>query len=418
MIRRHGPRFALAAVLLLPLADAAAATDCANPRKADGAMSEPYYRGVETANDLITKQKYAEAIDRLNKMTDGSGNEYEKAIVWYNLGFAYSAKNDYGNAAKSFQKALDANALPQQQHEQLQFNLGQLLVADKQYAAGSKALEGYIADSCSPVPAEAHIFLAQAYAEQKRFAEALPQVDQAIAKAKAPKESWLQLKLALNYETKNYRACAETLVKLIGMVPEKAQYWKQLSGMFMELKQDPEAVAVLALADRQGMLPSANEIKNLYNVYMMIDLPYKAATLLQEAIDKNRVPADEKNLESVANAWINAREYPRAEATLKKLAGMSEKGEYFFKLGAMYGDDERWKESREMLDRAIAKGGLARPGEAYLRLAVATYSLKDMKAAESAANKALGYDQTRGQASQWLRQIRQESAPAGSSSES
>jgi tetratricopeptide (TPR) repeat protein len=401
---------ALVAVLgMLPAARGWTA-DCANPRKADGTMSESYYRGVEAANALISKKSYGEAIAALSKMTEGSGNEYEKAIVWYNLGFAYSAKDDYTNAAKAFQKALDSNAMPQQQQEQLEFNLGQLLIADKQYSAGSKTLEHYIADACSPVPPEANIFLAQAYAEQKRFADAIPQVDQAIAKSKTVKESWLQLKLALNYEMKNFRGCADALVKLIALVPAKSDYWRQLSGMFLELKQDSEAVATLVLADRQGMLTNPNEIKNLYNIYMMIDVPYKAASMLQDAVDKNRVPGDEKNLELISNAWINARENERAEAILKKLAGMSEKGDYYFKLGAMYGDDERWKESQDMLQRAVAKGGLGnRSGEAYLRLAIAAYSLKDYRAAEAAANKALGFDSTRNQAGQWLRQIRNES---------
>ena len=398
-----------------PQAVFAQSAACATPRKADGAMSETYYRGVEQAMDLMSKSKNQEAIDRLSKMVDG-GSEYEKAIIYYNLGFAYSSKNDYGNAAKNFEKALALNAMPQQQYDQLLFNLGQLYVADKQYDAGIRTLERYIAESCSPITADVHIFLAQAYLEQKRFKDALPQVDLAISKSKQVKESWLQLKLAINYELKNFRACAETLLKLISLVPAKSDYWKQLSGMFMELKEDSESVAVLALADRQGFLTTPNEIRNLYNVYMMVDLPFKAGNLMQDAIDKNRVPGDEKNLNSVADAWINARETAKAEVVLKKLAGISEKGEYYFKLGAMYGDDERWKESREMLEKAIAKGSLGNKlGEAYLRLGVASYGLKDYKAAEAAVSKATGYDSVRGQAGQWLRQIREDAAGGGAS---
>lgn len=384
---------------------------CASPRKADGTMTESYYRGVESATDLISKQRYAEAIDRLTKMTEG-GTNYEKAIVWYNLGFAYSSKNDLGSAAKAFQKALDLNAMPQQQHDQLLYNLGQLYIADRQFDAGIRTLERYIAESCSPVQAEAHIFLANAYTETKRYRQALPQVDLALSKAKQPKESWLQLKLAINYELKNYRESADTLIQLIGMAPGKPDYWKQLSTVVLQLNDEAEAAAVLALADRQGFLTSPSDIKNLYNMYMMVDLPFKAGLYLQDAIDKGKVPADEKNLSSVADAWINARESARAEATLKKLAAMSEKGEYYFKLGAMYGDDERWEESKQMLDRAIAKGGLSRPGEAYIRLAVAQYNLRDLRGAETALTKALGYDGTRNQASQWLRVIREESAGA------
>ena len=233
----------------------------------------------------------------------------------------------------------------------------------------------------------------------------MPQIDLALSKAKAPNQTWLEMKLAVNYELKDFKACAASLVQLIGLAPTKADYWKQLSTMFFEMKEDMEAVAVLAVAERQGFIDKPNERKNLYNVYMMLDLPFKAGLLLQEALDKNVLPANEENLESVANAWINARESARAEATLKKLAAASEKGEFFYKLGAMYGDDERWKESRDMLSKALQKGGIKRPGEAWMRMAVAEHNLKNTPSAIAALQKAITFEDTRKQASAWLRHL-------------
>lgn len=408
-----------AACLILCVAAAlisggAHATDCTNPRKASGLISEPFYRGIENATDLIAKQKYGEAIDRLSKIAE-AGSDYEKAVAFYNLGFAYSSKNDLTGAGKAFQRALDLNALPQQQHEQLQYNLGQIYVANSQFDEGIRTLEQYMSDACAPVPAEAHIFLANALSEKKRFREALPQIDLALSKAKQVKESWLQLKLALNYELKDYPACAQTLVQLIGLVPDKADYWKQLSSMFFEMKKDTESLAVLALAERQGFVEKPNEVRNLFNVYMLLELPYKAGTLMQEAMDKGKIPADEKNLDSLAAAWINARESARAEAVLKKLASISEKGEHYFRLGGIYGDDERWKESREMMQKALAKGGVSRPGEAWMRIAVASYNLGERRDAMTALQKAAGFEGTRRQASEWLRHLESEGEQAAAS---
>ena len=82
------------------------------------------------------------------------------------------------------------------------------------------------------------------------------------------------------------------------------------------------------------------------------------------------------------------------KTTLKKLAATSEKGEYFYKLGAMYGDDERWKESREMLRKALQKGGIKRTGEAWMRIAVAEHNLKDTPSAVAALQKAITFDET------------------------
>lgn len=385
----------------------AAAADCANAGKTDASaatMSEGTYADVQAAMELLSKQKYAEAIEKLSKIAD-KGSDYEKAVVNYNLGFAYSSKNDMQGAVRSFAKALSFNALPRSQREQLQYNLGQLYIVQNQFDEGIKTLQDYIANACTAVPAEAHIFLANALSERKRYQEALPQIDLAISKAKEPKELWLQMKLAIAFETKDYKGCADALVALIGLVPAKPEYWRQLSSMFYELKQDAQSVAVLALADRQGFVQKPNEIKNLYSVYMMMELPFKAGLLLQEAIDKNKMPATEENLESVADAWINARESARAETTLKKLAAISERGEYYFKLGAMYGDDERWKDSREMLEKALAKGSLKRAGEGWMRLAVAHYGMKNNAAAVAALQKAVTFPETRKQAGEWLRHL-------------
>jgi tetratricopeptide (TPR) repeat protein len=377
--------------------------ECAAEKQA-ASMSEAVYYGVDEANKLIAEKQVDKAIEKLMKLSE-NGSDFDKAVVNYNLGFAYSSKSDYANAGKVFAKAIALKALPQQQHQQLQFNLGQLYIVAGQHDEGINTLQDYIATACTPPPAEAHIFLANAYIEKKRFKEAVPQIDLALSKSKTPKQTWLEMKLAVNYELKDFKACADSLIQLIGIVPAKPDYWKQLSTMFFEMKEDMEAVAVLAVAERQGFIDKPNERKNLYNVYMMLDLPFKAGLLLQEALDKNVLPANEENLESVANAWINARESARAETTLKKLAATSEKGEFFYKLGAMYGDDERWKESREMLTKAIQKGGVKRAGEAWMRIAVAEHNLKNSSAAIAALQKSMTYEETRKQASAWLRHL-------------
>jgi tetratricopeptide (TPR) repeat protein len=385
------------------------AAECGKQEKIEGEMGEGTYSTVQQATELVGKQKTAEAIEKLLKIAD-SGSNYEKAIVNYNLGMAYSTKNDYANATKAFAKALSMNSLPQTQREQLQYNLGQLYIVAGQFDDGIKTLQDFVTNACGTVAPEAHIFLANALSERKRYAEALPQINLAISKSKEPKELWLQMKLAISYELKDFKACADALVLLIGKAPEKPDYWKQLSSVLYEMKDDPQSVAVLALAERQGFVQKPNEIKNLYSVYMTMELPYKAGALMEDAIAKNKVPADETNYGSLSDAWINARETVKAEATLKKLASMSDKGDYYYKLGAMYGDNERWKESKEMLEKALQKGGLKRTGEVWMRLAVAQYGLKDTDGAIAALHKAATFDESRKQAGDWLRALSAQAA--------
>lgn len=379
------------------------------PREAQGAMNEPFYRALEQATELINKQQYNEAIGRLQKMVQGNVTDYERAIGYYNLGYAYNLKDDLPNAVKAFQVAIDENALPQAQHEQLLYNTGQLYILTDQFDRGIKTLEQYFADACSKISPEAYIFLASAYTEKKRYREAIAQVDRAIvANGGKAKETWLQLKVAGYFDLKDYNACAEALVDLIATVPAKPDYWKQLYGVFFELKKDEQALATLVLAHRQGFVQKPNEIKNLYSVYMLVDLPFKAGLLYEEALAKKQIPTDETNLDALANAWINARELPRAEKVLTQLAENTGKGDYYYKLGAMYGDDERWEDSIKLLQQALNRGGLKRPGEAHMRIAVAHYNLQQLGPARDALQKAAAYDETRRQASEWLTHLRQQ----------
>ena len=64
---------------------------------------------------------------------------------------------------------------------------------------------------------DAHILLASMYTDRKQWRDALKHTDLAVVKARPPKESWLQLKLALHNELREFQRCAEVLVHLIAM---------------------------------------------------------------------------------------------------------------------------------------------------------------------------------------------------------
>jgi len=412
---RQTPSQILAAKEAAMIAAGVRAECLSSKQKATPNISEDIVEDMREASVLLGEKKTDLAIDKLKKLV-AKGEDYDKAVVHYNLGIGYSEKNDLAASASHFAKALSYNALSLQQSEQLRFNLGQLYVASGQFDPGIDALRDYMAKACSPVSPDAHVFLASALAERKRYPEALSEVDIALAATKVPKESWIQFKLGLLYEAKDYKGSAEALLQLISANASKGDYWKQLAGVLLQMEDSTHAAAVLALAERQGMLAGADDIRNLYNTYMIIGEPQKAAQLMDQAIADKKLPLDEKNLESVSNAWINARETGKAETTLKQLASMAERGEYYFRLGAMYGDQERWKDSREMLERALEKGGLKKPGEAWFRIAVASYGSNDLKGAIAALQKSVAYDDTRAQASEWLRSLSTQPLPAAAPS--
>ena len=379
------------------------------PRKPAGALNESTYRRLERVMDSITKNQYAEAEAKLTELAGSVKSDYEKAIIQQTLGFVYASTNREMLAVKAFEQAVATNAMPQQVHEQMMFNIAQLYITDDKFDQGIERLNAYLAESCNPI-ADAHILLASVHAEKKRWRESLKQVDLAIVKSKVPKESWLQLKLALHYELKEYARCAEVLVHLVATNPVKEDYFKQLADILIEISKEPEAMAVLALAERRGYIDKENEYRSLASLYLHMQIPLKAASILERGVNQKHVEANEKNLEMLANAWIMAREWKKAEDATARAAAASEKGEIYKRLGQVQMETENWKAAIASFQKALKKGGLKEPGEVALLLGVAAMQDKQWKTAESALRQAQQHEKTTKMATEWLGALQAELA--------
>ncbi|MDD3763299.1 MAG: tetratricopeptide repeat protein [Nevskiales bacterium] len=396
-----------AALACAPMGSTSAAADAPKKeRKASGALTESTYRQLERVHTLIGKNENAEALEKCESLLKRVRNDYETAVVKQTMAFIYISQNNYKAAIKAFEEALALDALPQQPYEQMLYNVGQLYFQDGQTDMTIKRMERYFSETMSEPPADAHILLASAYAEKNRFKDSLTQVDKAIAKSKEPKESWLQLKLALHYELKQFPQCADVLLKLISLVPAKEDYWKQLSSILFEIKRDKESLAVLALADRLGYLDQENEVRNLANIYLLLEIPYKAATVLDGGIERNILPANEKTLTLLGDSWMMAREYGKAETVLQRAAKISESGEIYYRLGQIYVEDERWTDALPALDKARAKG-IKKVADATYLQGIAAFHTGNRKLAVELLRKAKDSDETRNSATQWLNHIAQ-----------
>lgn len=375
-------------------------------RQAAGALSEGTFRPLERAQGLMAEARHAEALKILEPLLERVGNEYERALVLQTLGFLFAGQQQYSRAIPYFERAIDLNALPQQPHEQMLLALGQLLFAEGRIDAAIMRLEAYFAEAGGGASADAHLMLASAYADRKRYRKALPHVDAAIKASDSPRLSWYQLKLGLHYELRELAACAETLHPIIALAPDNITYWQQLSSVLLEIKRDREALAVLALADRQGLLSTETQVLNLVNVYLLLDIPYKAARVLDAGMRAGRVPTDEKQLLRLAEAWVAAREHTRAEAVLARAAEQASDGEVALRLAQVRVEARQWAPALEALDMALSKGVKAR-GEVQFLRGVSALELGREALAEQAFTAALDDPRRRRDARAWLTHLRQ-----------
>ena len=364
-------------------------------------LSESTYRRLTRIHEHIGEEQYAEAIDKLNKLLPATKySPYETAMVYQTFGFIYAQQGQYGRAADYFRQAIELDALPEAQVENMKYALGQFQVAVEDYRAGARTLEEYFATAKNPIPTEARVLLATAYAQLKQYRKALPPLSQAIRESKEPKEMWYQLTLALHYELKDYPASAKTLMAMVRLFPVKEEYWKQLSGMLLELREDEEALAVLGLADRLDYIDDSKEIINLTNLYLYLDIPYKGARLLEGALERGAVEGNEKHFELLSNAWINARETDKAIDALARAVARTEDGEKVLRLAYLYVEQEDWEKVIPALDKA-RRLGVKKPGEAAMLQGIAAAELGRFEEALQAFAAAAKDESTREEALAW-----------------
>lgn len=378
-------------------------------------MSELTYKRLSKVHELIGEEKYSEGLERLDKLVASvRRNAYEHAMVLQTYGFIWAQRGDYGKAASYFQQAIDLGSLPDAQVEQMKYSLGQFHVAVEEYREGIKVLNAYINNAKTPVPPEANVLLATAYAQLSQYRNALPPLTRAIKASKDPKEPWFQLKLAMHYELKDYSSSAKTLLEMIARFPIKKEYWKQLSGMFLELNKEQDALAILALAERQGMLDESKEMVNLTNLFLFLDIPYKAGRTLDKAMKAGEVPGTADNYELLANAWLGAKEFDLAIKALEQASKTTDDGELVLRLAYLYVEKEAWKKVIPTLEKA-RKLGVNQPGDTALLQGIAATELGDHDAAIKAFTVAMKYDDTKPQAAAWLQHAVGERAAANES---
>ncbi len=398
--------------LLVMLAPALAQNQCGAERDVKAsALSEATYKQLSDIYEDIGEEKYADAQQGLERMLGRSKDGgYEQAIILQALGHTAASREDYDKALEYFQRSVDINALPNRQHYQMIYSIAQLLIARERYREGLEKLEQWF---CVTPPADitatAYVLKASANVELENYQAALGAIDKAIELSDEPKENWYQMRLGINFEMDDLPAAARTLEIMINLWPENESYWKQLSSVYLNIKEENKALSVMALAYRRNMLDTAQEIQQLSSLYQFRDVPYEAAQVLEKGINDGIVESNKKFWEQTANAWYQARELEKALNAYEKAGQYSDDGSIDLRRAFILVDRQEWDSAIEALQRAIEKGGLSdnEVGNAHLLIGMSHMNLERFNAADVAFDNALRFDRSRGPARQWKEQVQQ-----------
>ncbi|SHF87126.1 Tetratricopeptide repeat-containing protein [Microbulbifer donghaiensis] len=372
------------------------------------AMRENVFKKLGKVQEAADASNWPAALAALRDMEAGKSgyNGYEIAQMYYFYGFVYYSMERYKDAIAAYQKVLAQGAenLPEALEVGTLLTIAQLYFVQENYDQALNYLNKWFKVAPN-INADSYALRAQAYYQKGDEAKALSDVNTAVSmyekEGKVPKENWFGLQRFLYYEKNDYKKVTNILEKLVKHYP-KGEYYKQLAGMYGELKRDQDQLHMMEAAYLAGALQKEKELLNMGYLFMGNEMPYKGAKVIDKGIKEKKIKRTSKNLETLAQAYQMAQELQKSIPELEAAAQMSDKGDIYSRLASIYLDLDKNEKAIEVGNKALKKGGIKRPDQLYIVMGMANANMKKYDDALASLKKALKDERSKKFAEQWI----------------
>ncbi len=372
------------------------------------AVSKEVYERIQLAQEMVDEKDYDGALRLLNSLYNPDKlTEYEQANVLNYIGFVYYNKDDMANAIRTYERMLAIPTLEPQMAKQTTYTMVQLQTMEEQYGKALTLLDRWFTMEANPAP-EAYILKAQILYNLNRYAEMVKPIEMAMQVArsrdKPVKEDWYGLLNFAYFQQENYAKVRDIQIILLQNWP-KARYWKSLAGAYTELGEDEKLIYAYDAAHTQGMLEKETEFVTMAQLYLQAEVPYKAATLLQEKMDAGVVAKSEKHYRLLSQAWMLSQEDEKAIPALQAAAALANDGELDLRLANAYLNVGKYGDCVTSANTALRKGGLQNVDNAQISLGMCLYNLRRYSDAKTAFSNAAKSPRSKRISNQWVQVI-------------
>ena len=390
------------------------------------AVGQRCAKKLEAAQRAIDVEQWSQAEQVLTLAGEKyCTRSFEKSQVWNYLGYVAFSQQQYRPAVKAYLRLIDEPGADAKMKVSTYNTVAQLYFQLEDYASAAQFLERVLKASEADNPqtdgvhkadaqtadSQTRALLAQAYyqLDRKKAAQAYLQtaIDDYQSRDKVPPEAWWSLQSLLYFEQEEYRQALPVLKQLIKHYP-RYRYWHQLGGLYGQLGKDIERLVATEIVYLAAALNKERELLSLAYLYLGADTPYRAAVILDTAIQQKQVGATAKNLELLGQAWQQAGEGHKARPVLEKAAALSGEGKIYAQLAGVYLDIGDNASAVKAAENALQKGKLKRPGAVQLVLGNAQLNLHCYDKAVLAFEQAGEYKDSKVNAKQWLNYARAE----------
>lgn len=379
-------------------------------RPAAAAVSPPIAERLLRANAYLEDNRLDDALAVVDEMARARKlKDVDRAQIHRFRGYILISMGKAEEAGREFEKALGQGGLDDAARQGMIYSLAQIHTQAGNYDRARALVDEWFQTAKDPRP-EAFFLKAMILVQQDAYAEALGPARTAVERSAQPRESWLQLLAAVQFQLQDYAGVSETLRQLIAVAPGTKRYWTQLATIENTLGRDENALATLGVADVGGLLDQDKELRQRARLCFVRDLPLCCAETMEEGLASGRIRSDGEAWQLLANCRIAARETDKALEPLAKAGELSSDNKSFLLLGQIQLQKERFDDARAALQKARAKAKPEEKGSIELLLGIAELGSRRYDDAERSFRVALADEKTRQAADSYLKHLEQKRA--------
>lgn len=355
----------------------------------------------------LDKERFDQVIEEGMKVADNErANDYERSVALQFVASAYLEKDDYPNAIAHFQRIVEINALPNNNHFQIMLQVAQLQMAEEMYEQALATAERFLAESGSTKP-DHLVIKGNALYRLDRFQEAAEVMSQAIAAHENPPSSWSQMLMASYFELEQPLEAAKIAERLAAANPNDKNLLMNTANIYLQAEMLDKAAAVLDDMKTRGMFDSERDYQQLYRIYANIEgKEMQAVEVIKEGLEKGLLKPGQEVYTVMAQTYYFADRIPEAIDNFKKAAEYADNGESALNLARVLFNADRFAEAKAAANEALQKG-VRRPGDAWMILGnIEFYGLDNRAGGIAAFQEAAKHPETKEQAERWLKQVR------------
>ncbi|PKM06779.1 MAG: hypothetical protein CVV17_02100, partial [Gammaproteobacteria bacterium HGW-Gammaproteobacteria-7] len=199
-------------------------------------------------------------------LSNQKAGDYAHAMANRLMAEVANERDDLATAIDHLNKAIDANALPNEQHFLSMVLLAQLLGFEEREDEAIVVMKRFLEESASRDPQYRMVY-AQSLYRLERFDEAATEITAVLSEAEEPDPNWKKLLLAVYVESDRMPDAIVIAEELRAGDPDDKALIVNLASMYLDTEQVDKAVALLEEGKQRGLFVAEEDYERLYRLY-------------------------------------------------------------------------------------------------------------------------------------------------------